>query len=343
MTQWVNYKHIRENVKFVEVLAHYKIDLKIRGERASGFCPLPCHGGKGKSPSFSANVARGIWQCFGCKAKGNVIDFIAHMEKLDPLNSQDFRKAAIIAQERFLPGTVTPSQASKSKEPVKQPLASDKPVEVNGPLDFELKNLDPSHPYLSSRGFTAETIKHFGLGYCSKGFMNGRIVIPLHDQQARFIGYAGRVVDDSTITAENPKYRFPGKREHKGVVHEFRKSIFLYNGHAIQKPVSDLIVVEGFASVWWLWQHGFRSVVALMGSTCSEAQAELIVNSVEPMGRIWILPDGDEAGEKCGKGCVLALSRKRFVSWVVLEDQRQPTDCAPGELALLIPMGRQMT
>jgi DNA primase len=49
------------------------------------------------------------------------------------------------------------------------------PVIVNSPLDFELKHLDPVHPYLPGRGFTPETIAHFGLGFCSKGSLNDRI------------------------------------------------------------------------------------------------------------------------------------------------------------------------
>jgi DNA primase len=49
-------------------------------------------------------------------------------------------------------------------------------------LDFELKTLDYAHPYLPRRGFTDETIQKFGLGYCSKGYLVGRIAIPLHDE-----------------------------------------------------------------------------------------------------------------------------------------------------------------
>ncbi len=336
MTAWVDYKHIRENVKFTDVLEHYRIELNIRGERATGPCPLPNHKGKGRAAPFSAHVERGIWQCFGCRAKGNVIDFLAYMENLNPHDSKEFRKAAVLAKERFLPEDTSPPRRSETPRRAASTLASDKAVVINAPLDFRLKNLELDHPYLCSRGFTPKTIEHFGLGFCSKGLMKDRVVIPLHNQEGQFIGYAGRVVDDAAVSKENPKYRFPGKREHNGEIHEFRKSAFIYNGHAITEPVDDLVVVEGFASVWWLWQHGFDNTVALMGSVCNEAQAEILVGLVSPRGRIWIFPDGDKDGEKCGKGCVLALSKRRFVSWVVLEDKRQPTDCDTKVLQLLL-------
>ena len=81
---WVNYKSLRAELSFIEILHHYGVELKERGEQWQGFCPLPTHEGKRRSPSFSANVGKGIWQCFGCGAKGNVIEFAARMEGLNP-------------------------------------------------------------------------------------------------------------------------------------------------------------------------------------------------------------------------------------------------------------------
>jgi len=117
---------------------------------------------------------------------------------------------------------------------------------VNAPLDFTLKMLDAEHPYLKQRGLTSKTISDFGLGYCSRGMMQGRIVIPLHNLQGELIGYAGRLVDDSKVNDEQPKYRFPGSRERNGVRYEFQKSQFLFNSHQINGPIDDLIIVEGF-------------------------------------------------------------------------------------------------
>jgi DNA primase len=136
-------------------------------------------------------------------------------------------------------------------------------VVVNAPLDFELKHLDATHPYLAARRLSAETIAHFGLGFCGRGMMSGRIAIPVHDRHSQLVGYAGRLVDDSAIRDDNPKYRFPSARERDGKRFEFHKSLLLYNEHRLLGPVSDLLVVEGFASVWWLWQHGCSDVVAL--------------------------------------------------------------------------------
>ena len=72
---WVDFKELRSKLRFGELLQHYDVTLKVKGRKATGFCPLPCHEGKRRSPSFSADLERGIFQCFGCSAKGNLLDF----------------------------------------------------------------------------------------------------------------------------------------------------------------------------------------------------------------------------------------------------------------------------
>src|SRR5205814_99745 len=83
------------------------------------------------------------------------------------------------------------------------------------------KSNEANHPYLIGRGFNAETIKYFGLGFCSRGMMKDRIAIPIHDPGGRLVGYAGRLVDNEMIDEEHPRYLFPGSRNRDGVVHEF--------------------------------------------------------------------------------------------------------------------------
>jgi DNA primase len=333
MPQWVNYKEIKSEIAFIDVLDHYKLTLKVKGDQATGFCPLPGHNGTRKSPSFSANLARGAFQCFGCGAKGNVIDFIALMENLDPKSKGDFHKAALLARDQFMvKGRERQSRPTRRS----QKEADTRPVRVNPPLDFALKGLNQRHPYLAQRGFRRETVIHFGLGYCTRGMLKERIAIPLHDTDGNLIGYAGRLVDDAAVTGENPKYKMPSMRERDGVVYEFRKSLFLYNRHRLPPSVSDLVVVEGFPSVWWLWQETDAHVVSLMGASCSDEQARLIVEAVEPDGRVWIMPDGNEAGERCGLELLKQVAIHRFVRWVRLTDGNQPTDLTAENLDGLI-------
>jgi DNA primase len=305
------------------------VELKIRGKQHHGYCPLPNHKGKRNSVSFSANLERGIFQCFGCGAKGNLLEFAALMENIDPANGTELHRVAIKLQQRFC---LTAPQREQSPMQKKVEPVKDAPVVVNAPLDFELKGLDYTHPYLRNRRFSWETIEYFGLGVASRGLFKGRLAIPLHDHESKLVGYAGRAIDDNTINADNPKYRFPSKRERDGIIHEFRKTAFLYNGYRIEAPVNDLIVVEGFPSVWWLRQNGQPSVVATMGADCSERQADLIVSLVKPDGRVWLMPDGDEAGSRFAESLLRRVSPHRFTRWVKLNQNSQPTDLSVEQL-----------
>lgn len=330
MSAWIDFKALKQTLQFEAVLRHYKVEVKAKGKQHHGFCPLPNHNGKKNSPSFSANLEKGIFQCFGCGAHGNVLDFAVLMEGGSPDNSDDIRKTAGNLQKTFeIPKTEIPAPVKKESP---QPKSEEIEGIVNAPLDFELKTLDFSHPYLRGRGFTDETIKAFGLGFCSKGYLAGRIAIPLHDEKGQLVGYAGRIVDDSLITEDAPRYKFPGARARKGITYEFRKSEFLYGGYRIPSPVDDLTVVEGFPSVWWLTQHSIANVVALMGWACSEKQASLLVSLVKSSGRVWLMPDGDEAGERCAESVLMQVSPNRFVRWVKLAEGKQPTDLSGEQL-----------
>jgi DNA primase len=323
---WIDFKHLRSTLQFQKVLEHYQVSLKVKGDRATGFCPLPTHQGKRNSPSFSVDVVRGIWQCFGCHAKGNILDFACRMEGFNPDNPKELRQAALKIRDAFQLGdNRPPPTAPKPARPAKSVL-------VNAPIDFELQSLDPDHPYLKERGFTDETIRHFGLGFCNRGMLKGRIAIPLHDPQGRLVGYAGRLTKDAEISESNPKYRVPGSRERDGKLLEFRKSLLLYNAHRITAPVDHLFVVEGYPACWWLWQAQYRNVVALMGSDCSEAQVKLITDLTQPDSKVWVIPDGNGAGRRCAKSVLEQISPHRFCRWIPLARDEQPTDYSVEDL-----------
>jgi DNA primase len=281
-----------------------------------------------------------------------VFDFAIQMEGHSTDDSNAVRTVALrlcdlfqiegVIRDREAKETITPPRTKSPQSPAQgrlpprpatnEPAQSAFPSRINQPLDFELKGLDPNHPYLLKRGFTPETIAHFGLGYCSRGYLAGRIAIPLHDSGGRLIGYAGRLVDDSATSPEKPKYKFPSRREHDGIILEFRKTAFLYNVHRLRQPLERVVVVEGFPSVWWLHQHGITNVVALMGWSCSPEQTRQIIEATTPSGHILVLPDGDEAGSRCASELLTATAQHRYVRLVRLPNEIQPTTLSGQQL-----------
>jgi DNA primase len=259
------------------------------------------------------------------------LEFAALMEMADPADGDALRAVAVALQSRFFPeGTSSRPKPAVAEKP--QPAARELPVVVNAPMDFELKGLDHGHEYLRGRGFSAETMSYFGVGFCLRGMLKDRIAIPLHDGEGRLIGFAGRMADDSAICDGNPKYLFPSRRERNGTIYAFDKSLVVYNGHRQKAPCDDLIVVQGIPAVWWLCQHGFPRTVSLMGAECSDEQVDAITGLVKPGGCLWLMTDGTEAGDGLARIALGRFAQRRAVRWARLERDKQPTDLASAEL-----------
>ena len=74
-----------------------------------------------------------------------------------------------------------------------------------------------------------------------------------------------------------------------------------------------------------VWQAGYRNVVALGGSSLSEAQERLILDAVGPHGKVALMFDEDEAGWKCRDDVLARLSTRVYVRVIPLGDRgRQP-------------------
>ena len=322
---WVNFKELRAKLRFEEVLRHYKVEIRAKGSQHQGPCPLPNHTVRPNAPTFSANLDRGIFQCFGCRAKGNVLEFAALMERVNPADGDALRAIAIELQTRFFPNEKDP-QANLALDDKPPAESRNMPVQVNVPMDFELKGLEHGHESLVRRGFTMETMSYFGVGFCSRGMLKDKIAIPLHDAEGRQVGYAGWSVDDSS------RYLFPSRRERNGIVYEFDSSLLVYNAHRVKAPCNDLIVVQGFPSVWWLNQCGFPHSLALIGEGCSEVQAETVTNLLKPSGRLWLLTDGTDEGDKLALIAAGRFARRRFLRWARLDPDVLSTNLSAAEL-----------
>lgn len=184
-----------------------------------------------------------------------------------------------------------------------------KKVKSVAPLSFRLRGVDVRHSYLATRGIREGTATEFGVGfYAGVGMMSQRLVIPIHDEASRLVGYAGRSLDGS-----EPRYRFPAG---------FAKSQVVFNLHrAAATRESAVIVVEGFFDCLKVYQAGFGSVVSLMGSALYERQRRLLVQRFR---QIVLMLDGDAAGRRAAPVVSSRLSAECSVRVVRLAENTQP-------------------
>jgi DNA primase len=308
-SNWVNFKAVKAAVTMEMVLERYQVNwLRQSNDELRGRCPI--HKGEGQD-TFHANLNKNAFQCFSCKAHGNVLDFVAAMEQCS------IRQAAEKLQEWFLgsEGMIAnrPSQAAQG---VRQ--SRGEAGEKNAPLSFELKGVDHTHPYLATRGISRETAESFGVGFfAGRGSMHGRIVIPIHNETGLLVAYAGRSLEDG-----EEKYKLPSG---------FHKSHVVYNLHRV-KEQQAVVLVEGFFGCMKVMQAGFAAA-ALMGSSLAPKQEELLGST---FARIRLLFDGDDAGTRVTEECLSKLGRKVWVNALTLKDGQQPDKLSEEELTRLL-------
>ncbi|MGC6504946.1 MAG: CHC2 zinc finger domain-containing protein [Coraliomargaritaceae bacterium] len=332
-TPYVDFKVVKDRVSITKILEHYGLLQNLRktnDDQLTGCCPIH----KGENPTaFRVSISKNCWNCFSsCKSGGNILEFVAKMEDIS------IREAARLIAEWFdlkeafqAPDKPTPKKRSRtpakvngSKTDEPKPEAEDETITENKPLSFELKHLEIDHPYLAERGLSKETIETFGLGFCTKGVMRNRIVIPIHNGKGQLVAYAGRTPGDPPEGEE--KYKLP-----KG----FRKSLEVFNLHRALETDKEqpLYIVEGFFDCMRLWQSGIKRVVCLMGSSLSEAQEDAIIHATHQNSKIILLFDEDEAGRKGRETAAAQLASKLYVHILPLESEgMQPDSLTESEI-----------
>jgi len=330
---WVDFKAVKNVVSMEMALAHYGVRLHHLDRcYLRGRCPLPAHTSKSSRQSFIVNTEKNAWACHSnsCTAArgghvgGNVLDFVASMEDCS------IREAALRLQNWYrISGDTAPRHprgGDGNRRQVPPSVRADASGQVsaigtehNPPLSFQLRNVDPRHPYLAERRISPETAERFEVGFfAGRGYMQGRIVIPIHDEDGRLVAYAGR-----SLGPTEPRYRFPPR---------FRKSLVLFNLHRAALHGKQAVVVEGFFDCLTVHQAGLPCVVALMGCSLSERQEHLLL---EHFQEVVLLLDGDKPGRDAAAAIAARLCPKISTRLVEIPAASQPDQLGADQIRCL--------
>jgi len=128
-------------------------------------------------------------------------------------------------QERSGPTVCGNGSVHERDKSEKHRTGKELPVVVNAALDFELKTLDRTHPYLRERGFSQRRFSVRPRRRVSRSLKDA-LPYPLHGHEGKLVGYAGGSLTDAAISEDNPRYRFPPD---ESVRHRlrFRKTLFV--------------------------------------------------------------------------------------------------------------------
>ena len=289
----------------VAVLSNY-LSLTKKGSNYTCCCPFH----EEKTPSFSVSPQKSIYHCFGCGKGGNVLSFIMDYEGLNFVEAVE--KLAEINN------VTVPRQANSAQNDFTKIYEINEQV-ANFYFDA-LKDNENKHivEYLKDRGISGATAKNFKIGFANfnqhklladlkkkfsdkeilesgnfmkneKGFypfQRNRVTFPIQNSSGKFIGFGGRVIDDS-----QPKYL--NSKDSKF----FNKTRELYgfNNAKKDKKTDSFIVTEGYMDVVMLSEHGVNNAVASLGTAFSQNH----INSMFKMRKkIIYCFDSDEAGLK---------------------------------------------
>ncbi|MDB1135377.1 DNA primase [Candidatus Anaplasma sp. TIGMIC] len=324
---------LRSKVRLIDVVSA-KIKLTKRGNSYVGLCPFHPE----KTPSFNVNCDNELFYCFGCGAKGDVIQFVSDTEGLD------FKQAMQYLAELYGVELIT-HRSDEEAQDLSLCSLMDKAVIW---LSQQLCESKVALSYLRERGITDGTIKRFRLGYVPAGGIktyllslgigiekiqdagllsrNGqdclynRIIFPICNYMGKVISLGGRSINPEHTpkylnSAENALFK---KRESTYGIH-------LALGHA--KKLGSIIVVEGYMDVLILSQMGVHNVVALLGTAMTEFHFRNIW-SIVPEIIVWL--DGDHAGLKASvKIAHLAVSMVKSgqsVRFITGQEGKDPYD-----------------
>ena len=313
------FKRLRAEVSLTEVLDRYGVELvKLRTQ-----CPLPGHQGERKNKPFSVKEDGRAFHCWSCGAKGNVIEFVRLMERLDKASDAGKKLAEWFPANGAKPTSEVKPEVRLPTTTVQEgpeqnvPLAEKFRKNGGGGWDGSLKHVDPAHPYLVGRQFGAELCATFGIGfYGGKGSMSGRIVFPIHNVAGQLVAYAGRAVDTT-----EPRWKFP---------EGFHKGLEFFNLHRVED--AHVYIVESFWGVLALDRAGIPNAVAQMGRSMSQPQEKLL----QRFERVTYLADPGGPGEEAGREIGARLLHGPWRSVRVIFLPKQPDELTPDELRSLL-------
>ncbi len=299
--KWLDFGEIKAAADFRDVLAHYGINAP-SGDDVKVLCPFH----DDHKPSLSVNMKKRVFQCFSCKEKGNILDFVRLIEGGTLRNAAEClqsisggetdhspAKTKRAAQKgRKMAQNVTQETDAPNLDAAKDEVASDAP---NKTLDFELK-LKRDHPYLHARGIDEATAMLLDVGYAERGMMKGRICFPIRSAEGELKGYSGRWASDD-LPEGTSRYLLP-----KG----FNKAKELFGIEHVPGDVKTLVVVEGFWLTMKLQSQGFPAV-GIMGSALSREQASLIKRQFLDLELVMLWFDGDDAGKLGEQAAFMSL------------------------------------
>ena len=325
----------------IETAVSQYVNLKRRGKNLVGLCPFHSE----KTPSFTVYPENGSFYCFGCGVGGDVFTFTGLIENLDYMESIKLlaeRSGISLPQDGY----------DDSMQRLKKKIYD---INRDTARFFHSFLMSPGGKwaldYLTGRGLTVKTIKHFGLGAApdswdalihhlkEKGYTESdmlaanvigksnrggfydrfrkRVMFPIINIRGNIVAFSGRAMPGDDKQG--------GKYVNTADTPVYKKSENLFGINFAKSVCSErVILVEGNMDVISLHQAGFENTVAPLGTAFTTEQANLLSRYTK---EIVLMLDADAAGQKAVRRASGLLENTGLsVRVVVIPDGKDPDE-----------------
>ncbi len=325
----------------IETAISQYVNLKRRGKNLVGLCPFHSE----KTPSFTVYPENGSFYCFGCGVGGDVFTFTGLIENLDYIES-----VKLLAERSGI--TLPQDGYDDSMQRLKKRIYD---INRDTARFFHAFLMSPGGKwaldYLTGRGLTLKTIKHFGLGAApdswdalihhlkEKGYTESdmlaanvigksqrgslydrfrkRVMFPIINIRGNIVAFSGRAMPGDDKQG--------GKYVNTADTPVYKKSENLFGINFAKNVCSErVILVEGNMDVISLHQAGFENTVAPLGTAFTTEQANLLSRYTK---EIVLMLDADAAGQKAVRRASELLENTGLsVRVVVVPDGKDPDE-----------------
>ena len=305
--------HLRARTNILDIVAESGVKIKKTGlHQGVGLCPFH----QEKTPSFSANSQKNVFNCFGCGESGDTISYIQKIRGLD------FVGAVKYLAERYS----IPLPVDGNNEPIDTSLykkrAKYKKILLYVHEAYFRRGVRGAHDYLVKRGVNSQSVDDFEIGFCASNdsriitdlhnrkatdedlvgcglykesdrdetiylWMAKRVIFPIFDKNDNLVGFGARRID----AEKRAKYINSPNSD------IFKKDETLYGlkqARASIRKKKKAVLVEGYTDVIAMHQAGMKTAVSSLGTAISEKHIRTLwdIGADTPI----VCMDGDKAG-----------------------------------------------
>jgi DNA primase len=314
---------VRAASDIIGVISQY-VQLRREGQRWKGLCPFHDE----KTPSFSVNANEGVWYCFGCQARGDVITFVREVRHLGFPEAVEWLAERAGVTLRYSDRNETEGRKRRTRllEIMGRAVAWYHERLLSAP------DAGVARSYLRKRGLDGDVVREYQLGWAPDAWdalcralrldeqnardtglgrinqrgrlqdhFRARVLFPIYDAEGHPVSFGGRILPGTEAPGNQGKYKNTTETP------LYSKSRILYGLDRAKSAIvrdGTAVICEGYTDVIGFRRAGVPLAVATCGTALTDEHVALLHRFAAR--RLVLAFDADGAGQ---------AAAERFYLW----------------------------